>query len=137
MKSFLLRPPAILTCSLTVVAYRQVEGGVIEKPIEAVQIRLFTEQEGRVFLHPSSCLFKDNRYSGGFVVFHDRLKSTKLYLMDATTSAALPILLFGGQLTVSFALIISLIIETTRWTTNAASSSSTTGCASKRLHVWA
>ena len=56
-------------------------------------------REGDVAIHPSSVLFHENDSGGGFdspyLVYHEMVKTTKIYIRDATVVGAYALLLFG------------------------------------------
>jgi hypothetical protein len=43
------------------------------------------------------------RYESPFVIFHEKVKTTKVYLRDSTVVSPFPLLFFGGELSVDHA----------------------------------
>jgi ATP-dependent RNA helicase DHX57 len=50
---------------------------------EAKEVKLF-DKSGRVFLHPSSILFAESGYKGGFMAYFAKAETSKVFLRDAT-----------------------------------------------------
>ena len=94
----------------------QVDRGAFATDAEASQIRLFGKQPGRIFIHPSSVLFDENkfdnirnrldiladcdRFATPHAVFFEKACTGKVYIRDVTVMPSYPILLFGGKITV-------------------------------------
>ena len=57
----------------------------------------FKSLKGDVNLHPCSVLFKDSSLHSRFLVYHEIVKTSKIYIRDATAISPLALLLFGGN----------------------------------------
>ncbi|KAI9264368.1 hypothetical protein BDA99DRAFT_55432 [Phascolomyces articulosus] len=77
--------------------YDKVLSGTVEREKEAKEIKFYTKQDGRVFLHPSSVLFSNNQYNGSFLTYFSRMETTKIFLRDGTEVPSYAILFFGGR----------------------------------------
>lgn len=96
--------PSFTRIALPVTKFAESSGGAIAKEAEAKQVRLF-DDAGRVFLHPSSVLFSQNKFDAGHLaVFRKSSSGTgdsaKVYLRDATEVPTYALLLFCGKLKV-------------------------------------
>ncbi|CAE7309666.1 ndor1 [Symbiodinium natans] len=62
-----------------------------------------SRQNERCTPHPSSLNFKAQDFAAnhGWLLFHDKVKTTQVYLHDTTLVGAIPLLLFGGELKIS------------------------------------
>jgi hypothetical protein len=60
--------------------------------------KYYTKADGRVFLHPMSIMFKHPPASQDtpLIIFHTKVRTSKVFLRDATTIGVLPALLFGA-----------------------------------------
>lgn len=76
--------------------------GAKELDPEAKTIKYFTEDNGRVFVHPSSVLFDAQSFSGAatFVSYFTKMATSKTFLRDLTPLNAYALLLFGGKIEV-------------------------------------
>ncbi|KNC52644.1 uncharacterized protein AMSG_12174 [Thecamonas trahens ATCC 50062] len=81
--------------------YTETTSGVIVKEkYDAKAIRLFSKAEGRVFLHPSSLLFSNDRWEHPFVAYFNKVKTSRIFLRDAMMVSPYALLLFGGKIEV-------------------------------------
>jgi len=52
-------------------------------------------RSGEVSLHPSSVLFNEKHFDSPFLVYHEKVKTGKVYVRDATVVGSYALLLFG------------------------------------------
>ena len=71
----------------------------------AARSSIRTKRDGVVSLHPTSVVFgaEMSNHKKRFLLFHEKVKTTKVYLRDATLVGAYPLLLFGGKIEVDHA----------------------------------
>jgi HrpA-like RNA helicase len=76
--------------------------GAKELDPEAKTIKYFNEENGRVFVHPSSVLFDAQSFSGNasFVSYFTKMETSKTFIRDLTPLNAYALLLFGGPIEV-------------------------------------
>jgi ATP-dependent RNA helicase DHX36 len=70
---------------------------------QAAKSSIRTKGDGAVSLHPTSVVFGSPVFAKRFLLFHEKVKTTKVYLRDATLVGAYPLLLFGGKIKVDHA----------------------------------
>ncbi|CAN0198229.1 unnamed protein product, partial [Ectocarpus fasciculatus] len=75
----------------------------------AKEFQFFTRSRGpdsgpgkddRVFIHPSSINFKTNDWSCPWLVYHERVHTSRVFVRDCTEVSPYALLLFGGQVAV-------------------------------------
>jgi len=74
-----------------------------ERFAQAAKSSIRTKGDGVVSLHPTSVVFGSPAFRKRFLLFHEKVKTTKVYLRDATLVGAYPLLLFGGKIKVDHA----------------------------------
>lgn len=76
--------------------------GAKELDPEAKTIKYFNQENGRVFVHPSSVLFDAQSFSGAatFVGYFTKMETSKTFIRDLTPLNAYGLLLFGGPIEV-------------------------------------
>ena len=57
-----------------------------------------TYDNGRIFIHYTSCLFNETSYQLGWLTYLNKMKTKKLYAFDVTMLTVYGILLFGGKI---------------------------------------
>src|SRR5262249_22721735 len=54
------------------------------KPNANTNAQFYTKQRGQVFLHPSSTLFKLPTFNERWLIYHEKVKTSKVYIRDGT-----------------------------------------------------
>ncbi|XP_060558929.1 ATP-dependent RNA helicase dhx29-like [Ruditapes philippinarum] len=90
---------AVLTAGL----YPNIAKVTYEAPVDAAvnpdqRVCVTETQQGPASVHPSSV--NRNLQANGWLVFHEKVKSSRVYLRDTTLVSAYPLLLFGGEINV-------------------------------------
>jgi ATP-dependent RNA helicase DHX57 len=60
--------------------------GAVELDPEAKTIRYFSQENGRVFIHPSSTMFDSQGFSGNasFISYFTKMATSKVFVRDLT-----------------------------------------------------
>ena len=74
--------------------------GAVELDPEARTIKFFNQDNGRVFIHPSSTLFDAQGFQGGSVYlgYFNKIETKKLFIRELTPFNAYSLLLFSGPI---------------------------------------
>ncbi|KAL4807655.1 P-loop containing nucleoside triphosphate hydrolase protein [Aspergillus unguis] len=74
--------------------------GTFEVDPDARTIKYFNQENGRVFIHPSSLLFSAQSYPGSaaFLSYFTKMETSKVFVRDLTPFNALSLLLFCGSI---------------------------------------
>eukprot|EP00466_Bigelowiella_natans_P020309 jgi/Bigna1/81883/fgenesh1_pg.85_\ len=67
-----------------------------------VEVKFFA-RNGAVDVHPASVLWGESTFRYPFLIYHEKVKTSKVYLRDATMITPYSLLLFGGNIMVSHA----------------------------------
>eukprot|EP01048_Picozoa_sp_COSAG05_P007660 COSAG05_NODE_546_length_8763_cov_12.991228_6_plen_539_part_00 len=63
--------------------------------------KLMNREGGEVFIHPISCNFDPSlTFPSPFLMYFEKVKTTKVYVRDSTMVTPYPLLLFGGEIIV-------------------------------------
>ena len=75
--------------------------GAVELDPEARTIKYFNQDNGRVFVHPSSTLFDAQGFQGGsvYLSYFNKMETKKLFIRELTPFNAYSLLLFSGPVT--------------------------------------
>ena len=60
----------------------------------------FRSKKGDLTVHPCSVIWKEKALESRYLIYHEMVKTTKIYVRDATPVSPLMLLLFGGKLEV-------------------------------------
>ncbi|KAK7487044.1 hypothetical protein BaRGS_00021714, partial [Batillaria attramentaria] len=77
--------------------YSQSSGGAVMKAPNAEELRFATKSDGFVHVHPSSVNFQVRHYESPYLVYHEKVKTSKVYIRDCTMVSVYSLLLFGGN----------------------------------------
>ncbi|KAI6085914.1 P-loop containing nucleoside triphosphate hydrolase protein [Hypoxylon rubiginosum] len=74
--------------------------GAVELDPEARTIRYYTQDSGRVFIHPASTLHDSQGFPGGaaFLSYFNLMATSKIFIRDLTPFNAFTLLLFSGSI---------------------------------------
>ncbi|RAL14921.1 RNA helicase [Aspergillus homomorphus CBS 101889] len=74
--------------------------GTVEIDPDARTIKYFNQENGRVFIHPSSLLFSAQNYPGGaaYLSYFTKMATSKVFVRDLTPFNAYSLLLFCGSI---------------------------------------
>lgn len=76
--------------------------GAVELDTEARTIRFFNQENGRVFVHPSSTLFAAQSFVGGsvYLSYFNKMATSKIFIRELTPFNVFSALLFSGPIAV-------------------------------------
>ena len=76
--------------------------GAVELDPEAREIKYFNQDNGRVFVHPSSTLFSSQTFpsNASFVAYFNKMATSKVFIRDITPFNSYSLLMFAGQIQV-------------------------------------
>ena len=80
--------------------YTQTQGGAVERRHDSKDLRYYSRDLGRVFLHPGSVNFAREKYASRWLVYSERVETAKVYVRDNTMVGSYALLLFGGDVSV-------------------------------------
>jgi HrpA-like RNA helicase len=76
--------------------------GAVELDPEARTIKYFNQENGRVFVHPSSTLFSSQTFpsNASFIAYFNKMATSKVFIRDITPFNAYSLLMFAGGIQV-------------------------------------
>eukprot|EP00794_Sanderia_malayensis_P015883 gene15883-17483_t len=60
--------------------------------------KLETKQDGKVAIHPKSVNSEVRTFESQWIIYHLKMRTSKIYLFDTTMISPLPLLFFGGKI---------------------------------------
>lgn len=76
--------PRIARIALPKATFDQVAAGTVQRDYIAKEFKIYLQDQGRVFLHPSSVLFGVASYKSPFLTYFAMSTTSKTFLRDAT-----------------------------------------------------
>jgi ATP-dependent RNA helicase DHX57 len=80
--------------------YREVAAGAVAQEHKARDLILRAKSGERVFLHPESVNFDEGDYDSRWLAYFSKVRTSRVFIRDATMVSPLGILLFGGGIEV-------------------------------------
>jgi len=78
--------------------YTQTTSGAVAKIADGRELKYYSKDLGRVFLHPTSVNFHCGKYESRWIVYSERVETAKVFIRDNTMVGAYALLLFGGDI---------------------------------------
>ncbi|KAK3093635.1 hypothetical protein FSP39_018307, partial [Pinctada imbricata] len=70
--------------------------GAVPKALKPDELKFRTKSDGYVHIHPSSINFQVNYYESPYLVYHEKVKTSRVYIRDCSMVSVYPLLMFGG-----------------------------------------
>ncbi|XP_031550267.1 putative ATP-dependent RNA helicase DHX57 isoform X2 [Actinia tenebrosa] len=77
--------------------YKASSGGAIPLEPKANEIKFWTKNEGQVFIHPKSVNFDVNYFESPYLIYHEKVKTSKVFIRDTSMVSVYALLLFCGD----------------------------------------
>lgn len=92
--------PNVARIDLPETTYHEVAGGAIANQYKSKDLKLRAKTGERLFLHPESVNFHVGNYETRWLAYFTKVRTSKLFIRDATMVSPFAILLFGGDIAV-------------------------------------
>ncbi|XP_056281028.1 putative ATP-dependent RNA helicase DHX57 [Pseudoliparis swirei] len=76
--------------------YKMTSKGAMKMPPKASELRFMTKDDGCVHVHPSSVNYTVRHYSSPYLVYHEKVKTSRIFIRDCSMVSVYPLVLFGG-----------------------------------------
>uniref|UniRef100_A0AAX7SM79 Putative ATP-dependent RNA helicase DHX57 n=1 Tax=Astatotilapia calliptera TaxID=8154 RepID=A0AAX7SM79_ASTCA len=81
--------------------YKKTGTGVMKMQPKANELRFVTKNDGYVHVHPSSVNYTVRHYDSPYLVYHEKVKTSRVFIRDCSMVSVYPLVLFGcGQVNV-------------------------------------
>ncbi|KAK2896458.1 hypothetical protein Q8A67_010946 [Cirrhinus molitorella] len=76
--------------------YKLTSKGAVKMQPKAEELRFMTKSDGAVHIHPSSVNFSVRHYDSPYLVYHEKVKTSRVFIRDCSMVCVYPMVLFGG-----------------------------------------
>ncbi|KAF4090320.1 hypothetical protein AMELA_G00050480 [Ameiurus melas] len=76
--------------------YKLTSKGTVKMQPKAEELRFLTKNDGAVHIHPSSVNFMVRHYDSPYLVYHEKVKTSRVFIRDCSMVCVYPMVLFGG-----------------------------------------
>ncbi|KAK2858882.1 hypothetical protein Q5P01_003502 [Channa striata] len=77
-------------------SYKMTSKGVVKMQPKANEFRFMTKNDGCVNVHPSSVNYTVRHYDSPYLVYHEKVKTSRVFIRDCSMVSVYPLVLFGG-----------------------------------------
>ena len=77
--------------------YKQTAAGAMFKPPSVEDMKFKTQEDGYVNLHPSSVTSKILKFDTPYLVYHEKIKTSRVFVREVSMVPMYPMVLFGGS----------------------------------------
>ncbi|XP_037072381.1 putative ATP-dependent RNA helicase DHX57 [Pollicipes pollicipes] len=77
--------------------YTKSEGGVMAKDTKHAELKFKTKEDGYVFIHPVSVNAKVSRFESPYLVYNEKVKTSRVFIRECCMVPVYPLLLFAGN----------------------------------------
>uniref|UniRef100_A0A3Q2CQ92 RNA helicase n=1 Tax=Cyprinodon variegatus TaxID=28743 RepID=A0A3Q2CQ92_CYPVA len=78
---------------------------------KANELRFMTKNDGCVHVHPSSVNYTVRHYDSPYLVYHEKVKTSRIFIRDCSMVSVYPLVLFGGDLYQPTIVCVSQVAE--------------------------
>lgn len=78
-------------------SFTMTAGGAMPRQPNASELKFKTNQDGYVNLHPASVNSKVGHFASPFLVYQEKVKTSRIFVRDCTMVGLLPLVLFSGR----------------------------------------
>ncbi|PSN50364.1 putative ATP-dependent RNA helicase DHX57 [Blattella germanica] len=72
-------------------------GGAVPKELRADELKFKTRDDGYVFIHPSSVNFTVTHFTSPYLVYQEKVKTSRVFIRDCSMVPIIPLILFSGS----------------------------------------
>ncbi|KAK7896352.1 hypothetical protein WMY93_021677 [Mugilogobius chulae] len=76
--------------------YKMTSKGAMKMQPKANELRFLTKNDGYVNVHPSSVNYTVRHYTSPYLVYHEKVKTSRVFIRDCSMVSIYPLVLFGG-----------------------------------------
>lgn len=78
------------------VKYKQTAAGALPKDHLIEDLKFKTKSDGYVNIHPSSINYECASYKSSYLVYHEKIKTSRVFIRELSMIPVFPMILFGG-----------------------------------------
>ncbi|XP_044284690.1 putative ATP-dependent RNA helicase DHX57 isoform X2 [Varanus komodoensis] len=76
--------------------YQKTSTGAVKMKPKAGELKFVTKKEGFVHIHPSSVNYQTRHFESPYLVYHEMIKTSRVFIRDCSMVSVYPLILFGG-----------------------------------------
>ncbi|XP_054841159.1 putative ATP-dependent RNA helicase DHX57 isoform X2 [Eublepharis macularius] len=76
--------------------YQKTSAGAVKMKPKPGELKFVIKNEGYVHIHPSSVNYQTRHFESPYLVYHEKIKTSRVFIRDCSMVSVYPLILFGG-----------------------------------------
>ncbi|XP_065487852.1 putative ATP-dependent RNA helicase DHX57 [Caloenas nicobarica] len=76
--------------------YQKTSAGAVKMQPKAEELKFVTKNDGYVHIHPSSVNYQTRHFESPYLVYHEKIKTSRVFIRDCSMVSVYPLVLLGG-----------------------------------------
>ncbi|XP_065785475.1 putative ATP-dependent RNA helicase DHX57 isoform X1 [Muntiacus reevesi] len=76
--------------------FQKTSTGAVRMQPKSDELKFVTKNDGYVHIHPSSVNYQVRHFDSPYLVYHEKIKTSRVFIRDCTMVSVYPLVLFGG-----------------------------------------
>ncbi|KAM8809718.1 putative ATP-dependent RNA helicase DHX57 isoform 1-T1 [Eudromia elegans] len=76
--------------------YQRTSAGTVKMQPKAEEVKFVTKNDGYVHIHPSSVNYQTRHFESPYLVYHEKIKTSRVFIRDCSMVSVYPLVLLGG-----------------------------------------
>ncbi|KFQ68294.1 Putative ATP-dependent RNA helicase DHX57, partial [Phaethon lepturus] len=76
--------------------YQKTSTGAVKMQPKAEELKFVTKNDGYVHIHPSSVNYQTRHFESPYLVYHEKIKTSRVFIRDCSMVSVYPLVLLGG-----------------------------------------
>ncbi|KGL77564.1 Putative ATP-dependent RNA helicase DHX57, partial [Tinamus guttatus] len=76
--------------------YQKTSAGAVKMQPKAEEVKFVTKNDGYVHIHPSSVNYQTRHFESPYLVYHEKIKTSRVFIRDCSMVSVYPLVLLGG-----------------------------------------
>ncbi|KFP81578.1 Putative ATP-dependent RNA helicase DHX57, partial [Acanthisitta chloris] len=76
--------------------YQKTSKGAVKMQPKADELKFVTKNDGYVHIHPSSVNYQTRHFESPYLVYHEKIKTSRVFIRDCSMVSVYPLVLLGG-----------------------------------------
>ncbi|XP_051033816.1 putative ATP-dependent RNA helicase DHX57 isoform X2 [Phodopus roborovskii] len=76
--------------------FQKTSSGVVRLQPKSAELKFVTKSDGYVHIHPSSVNYQVRHFDSPYLLYHEKIKTSRVFIRDCSMVSVYPLVLFGG-----------------------------------------
>uniref|UniRef100_A0A8C2MZY4 Putative ATP-dependent RNA helicase DHX57 n=1 Tax=Cricetulus griseus TaxID=10029 RepID=A0A8C2MZY4_CRIGR len=76
--------------------FQKTSSGVVRLQPKSAELKFVTKNDGYVHIHPSSVNYQVRQFDSPYLLYHEKIKTSRVFIRDCSMVSVYPLVLFGG-----------------------------------------